>query len=341
MGLPAMATIPSRVLDTDSLPPRERFALWRDSLSVTHAVDHPDDCDPSCFRAYARGWDLGQALVVESQVTAQLLARSPRLARADQIDHYIIRLQRRGRWHGEAGEHIAEAGDNSVMVLDMARSSKALSTGIDNVNLLLPRDTLDAMMTPFDMHGLVLHGPMAALLRSHLEALVETLPHISREHASDIAYATCALVAACLKPSRATTKRAAAPLHLARLAEIRRYVDDHLRSPALSPETIAKALGLSRSTLYATCEPHGGVTAFIRQRRLERIHALLADPQNDQRISQVAYRHGFVSKAHFSRVFRDAFGYSPRETREAAPSAASERVSADRAYRTWVRQLGR
>jgi AraC-like DNA-binding protein len=336
-----MATIPSQILDTDSLPPRERFALWRESLSATHTVDHPDDGDPSRFRAHARGWDLGQALVIESQVTAQLLARSPRAARADQLDHYIIRLQRRGRWHGEAGEHIAEAGDDSVMVLDMARASKALSTGVDNINLLLPRDALDAMMTPFDMHGLLLHGPMAALLRSHLEALVENLPHVPREHAPDVAHATCALVAACLAPSRAAAERADAPLRLARIAEIRRHVDDRLCSPALSPETIAKALGLSRSTLYATCAPHGGVAAFIQRRRLERIRALLADPRNDQRISQIAYRHGFVSKAHFSRAFRDTFGYSPREARAAAAlSAGSETMSTDRGYRTWVHRLG-
>src|SRR5262249_31744781 len=147
----------------------------------------------------------------------------------------------------------------SVMVLDMARPSAALGTGIDNINVIVPRDLLDALVPPFDMHGLVLGGAAAQLLRSYLIALADNLPHIPAEHATDIARATCGLMAACLAPSRASAEHARAPLAIARLAEIRRYIDRHLGSRELTPEAISKALGLSRSTLYSLCEPWGGV----------------------------------------------------------------------------------
>lgn len=335
------ATVPSSVVDTGRVSARERFALWREALSSTHEASLPEDSDPTSFSAFARGWNLGSSLVIETRATAQLLARTPGAIRADQVDHYIIRLQRRGRWRGDADGRAVEAGVGSVMVLDMARTTAARGSNIDNINLLMPRDALDSALDPFDMHGLALHGAMAVLLRSHLVSLVESLPHIPSDHAPEVVRATCSLVAACLAPSRESIVRAYGPLALARLTEIRRHVDRNLHSPHLTPEAICRALGLSRSTLYAACESHGGVAAFIQQRRLARVHAMLADPRERRRISEIAYQHGFVSTAHFSRAFRAAFGYSPREAR-AEPGRyfdTNDTARAGSAYQTWVRHL--
>lgn len=164
--------------------------------------------------------------------------------------------------------------------------------------------------------------------------------------AGQLASATCRLVAACLAPSRETIPSAREPLDMARLAVIRRHIDRHLCSPDLSPESICKTLRLSRSTLYIACEPLGGVAAFIQRRRLERAYAALTDPRDGRRISEIAYQHGFVSKAHFSRAFRRVFGCSPRDAREAqiaAPPAMEPVISGGQqaAYRNWVHQLCR
>jgi AraC-like DNA-binding protein len=343
---PGMTTIPSNVVDTDAVPQRERFDLWRAVLSATHEAQLPDDSDRAAFRAFARGWHLGQSLVVETCVSAQHLWRSPGTIRADQLDHYIIRLQRQGCWTGEAGGRAVEAGCGSVSVLDMARATNASVTNIENINVILPRDALDDVLPPFDMHGLVLQGAMGTLLRSHLVSLVLNLPRVQAADADHVSRATLSLLAACLAPSRETVARARAPIELARLAQIRRYVDRHLCAPDLSPQSICQALGLSRSTLYALCEPLGGVAAFIQKRRLDRIHAILADPHDRRRISEIAHQHGFVSDAHFSRAFRRAFGASPRDAREAGAFRRTRRndpgfaadLSLD-AYENWVRRL--
>jgi AraC-like DNA-binding protein len=335
-----MGASPSTVLDTDRVPRRERFALWREALSPTHAAALPADSDPDTFRAFAQGWNLGPALVFETRATAQLLSRAPAAIRADQVDHYLIRLQRQGRWRGETGDRATDVAADSIVVLDMARPTAALGTGIDNVNLILPRDLLDGVLPPFDMHGLVLAGAPAALLRSHLVALTEALPHIPQAHAPAIARATCSLVAACLAPSADAAARARAPLALSRLAEIRRHIDRHIGSPGLSPGTIGKALGLSRSALYTVCEPEGGVAALIQRRRLERIRKILADPQDRRRISEIADQHGFVSRAHFSRAFRAAFGLSPREVRAGAqPPRERNAEEGGQVYEMWIRAL--
>jgi AraC-like DNA-binding protein len=58
------------------------------------------------------------------------------------------------------------------------------------------------------------------------------------------------------------------------------------------------------------------VAGLIRQRRLERCRRDLLDPSlEDVPVSAIAARRGLTSAAHFSRVFRAAYGASPVEYR--------------------------
>lgn len=332
-----MKTIPSSAVNTARAPRRDRFALWHAALAPTHDVSLPPAAEPAAFNASARGWLLGRAMMLESCAMPQILRRSPRKIRAGQTDHYIVRLQRKGRWVADAAGRSVESAPGSVSIVDMARPCDAQTTEIENLNILLPRDLLDAVLPPFDMHGLVVQGAMGALLRDHLESLAANLPHMHPDDAAGIADATCRVVAACLAPSRENAARAREPLAAVRLHQVRNYIDRHLCSPHLSAQSICAALGISRSTLYNVCAPMDGVSAFIQKRRLRRIHALLSDPHERRLISEIAYLFGFVSNAHFSRVFRNAFGYSPREARA---SVASRALDGRNAYGSWIHCIG-
>ena len=62
---------------------------------------------------------------------------------------------------------------------------------------------------------------------------------------------------------------------------------------------------------------------FIRSARLDRCRRDLLDPAfADQPISAIASRWGLPSAPHFSRLFRQAYGCSPREFRRDAAVAA-------------------
>lgn len=338
-----MKAIPSSAVDTARAPERERFAIWHAALSPTHDVGLPEGADRARFNASARGWMLGRALVLESRSTPQVLRRTPGRIRTDQTDHYILRVQRKGNWIAEMDGRVVKAAPGSVTILDMGRPSHARTTEIENINILLQRDMLDEMLPPFGMHGLVLHDSLGALLRDHLESLAENLPFMQPADAAGVADATCRLIAACLAPSQDSVARARAPLLEIRLRQVRAHIDAHLCAPDLSARSICAALRISRSTLYNVCEPMGGVTAFIRQRRLRRIHALLANPYERRMISEIAYRFGFVNNSHFSRAFRNTYGYSPREAREAGMNGEGLNVrtpGGGMAYASWIRRIG-
>jgi AraC-like DNA-binding protein len=118
--------------------------------------------------------------------------------------------------------------------------------------------------------------------------------------------------------------------------------DLHLSESDLSADTLCAFFKVSRSTLYRLFEPLGGVSHYLRERRLARIHTLLSSSSQRQYLGRVAEDHGFKSTTHFSRAFREQYGYSPNEVRRRgmgpmAEGAVSEARGA--AFDKWLRSL--
>ena len=108
-------------------------------------------------------------------------------------------------------------------------------------------------------------------------------------------------------------------------AQIKEHIDARLADPDLAPATIAGEHYISRSYLYRLFEDEGeSVWETIRTRRLERARRDLVDRSlSDESIHQIASRWGFVSKSHFSRAFRAAYGQSPSDLRREAADLTS------------------
>jgi AraC-like DNA-binding protein len=98
------------------------------------------------------------------------------------------------------------------------------------------------------------------------------------------------------------------------------YVELHLTDPDLSPEAIARAHHISVRYLHKLFQDEGTtVGRWILRRRLEECRRdLMRYGRGSRTIAAVAGRWGFTSATHFSRVFRTAYGMSPREWRDAA-----------------------
>lgn len=100
--------------------------------------------------------------------------------------------------------------------------------------------------------------------------------------------------------------------------QVRSFIQQNLDNPDLSPGTIAAAHHMSTRTLHRLFQHDGQtVTDWIRQCRLQRCRQDLADPllRRDP-IQDIAARWGFFNPAHFSRLFRGAYGVNPQEYRD-------------------------
>lgn len=103
-------------------------------------------------------------------------------------------------------------------------------------------------------------------------------------------------------------------------ARVHDYVEVHLARPDLDPTTIAQAHYISVRRLHQVFQDEGTtVSTWIRTRRLERCRRALEDPMNaGVPVARIASRWGFPDAAHFSRVFKAAYGVSPSAARTRA-----------------------
>jgi AraC-like DNA-binding protein len=95
------------------------------------------------------------------------------------------------------------------------------------------------------------------------------------------------------------------------------YIEANLGDSSLGPEQIARASFISTRYLHKLFEGEGtSVCAWIRTARLERCRRDLLDPSlAHQTILSIASRWGLPGAQQFSRLFRNAYGCSPRELR--------------------------
>jgi AraC-like DNA-binding protein len=335
---PPVTRLPHLRFDTARHERLRQFEAWREAVGVTHEITVPGRAEHQGLVASSDVWRMGQAVVSHRRFPTLHFARPVRRARVDGLDQYSLLLMREGMWQGAAGESELTLRPGEVGLFDMARPVANLVTDSSSLRVMLPRDAVDAMVPggALAAHGARLSGAAASVLATFMEALLQNLPALQLEQAGGMERALVELAAACLAPSRERRERAAESIDASLLLRARAHIEARLGDEGLSPESVALGLGLSRSALYRLFVGLGGVAGYIQARRLGRIKALLADPREGRRISELAYAHGFADEAHFSRAFRRAFGVSAREWR-------AERGGARRAegeapvYQAWVR----
>ena len=96
------------------------------------------------------------------------------------------------------------------------------------------------------------------------------------------------------------------------------HVDRHLADPELAIDQIARSLACSKRYLHKLFLKQDMTLArLIWNRRLEKCRIDLRDPEHGERtITEIALAWGFNDSHHFSRLFRERFGVTPRDYRK-------------------------
>ncbi|MFK0334815.1 helix-turn-helix domain-containing protein [Rhizobium sp. NPDC090275] len=175
--------------------------------------------------------------------------------------------------------------------------------------LFLPYNTLDTSLAP------EIADEDAQFLADYLILLHHNLTHLRRSNVARVAEATIHMLAAVLAPSHDKLAQAQAPIDAVITTRAIRAIDAKLADPGLSPEYLCKSVGVSRSRLYRIFEPAGGISNYIRRRRLLETRRALADSANVHSIAQIAENMGFTDPSTYSRMFKREFGLSPKEVR--------------------------
>jgi AraC-like DNA-binding protein len=261
----------------------------------------------------------------------------------------IFFLGKRGSVTGDFDGRPVIYGAGQVVLYDLARPFDATGPGgeSETVTVNLGRAPIVAAAPPgADLHGLIFQEAAGRLVADHLMLLVRRLPHMQVEEVPSVVKATVGLFTSCITEALRLQETEGQDRDSRVRRRVGHYIDQNLGAPNLSPEKICDDLGMSRSVLYRAFEPLAGVADYIRTRRLEAVHVLLEDAAVERHISGIARDFGFSNEAHFSRTFRQRYGYSPRHARTDKADRIDELArlvdsrSGPDVYRTWLAQIG-
>jgi AraC family transcriptional regulator, positive regulator of tynA and feaB len=220
--------------------------------------------------------------------------------------------------HGRQGD--IAPGD--FCLVDLSRPFR-LEIGSATVQTLyLPLTALRETMPRLDRFSAVsLHGHLSAVgyLRVLFQELFAHASELTEAVADRVADAIPHMLAAAFEPM-ASVEASPSQLRQQYKQQVRRFARDHLADPALCIEMIGAGVGLSPSYLFELfADEQLTLMRWVRAERLAHCRRELADPSLRHRsIAQVAQSWGFGDMTHFSRLFRDIFGVSPRGYRQAS-----------------------
>ena len=218
-------------------------------------------------------------LLVQDNLPSHLFARTPLQIRREPIDHWYFVLQRSGTTEVAFADRVVSSTPGKLAFRSLARPFEGTKSNSDTLVLFLPRDHFWQMAPAFDMaNNTILDAPLGLLLSDYLQALERQIPLFASTEVPRIASVTRTMIAACMAPSQDRLAQAAAPIAATLFERARRYIDENLQSPSLTPEKLCRSLGVSRRVLYNVFERYGGVVHYIRRRRLVSCHAAIVDP---------------------------------------------------------------
>ncbi len=159
--------------------------------------------------------------------------------------------------------------------------------------------------------------PEVRLLMSYSQALGNVATDLSREAAGPAVNAFLDMLALALHAGMVGHGEVSAvrSMHAKRVLDM---IEARYQDPDFGVGDIADEFGFTPRYLQRIFQERcQTITDVVRQRRLVAAKRMLGNPvHRGLPVAQIAYRSGFGNATHFSRLFRDQFGQTPKEYRD-------------------------
>ncbi len=304
---PALVTV-----GTDYVRPHEAYDFWREIAFNDFAADKAPPETDGGFRASAAGLTWEGADFFHTRSSAVSGQRDKQHIEADGLDGISIGLVLQGSRRASTahGHYRADAG--AFFVYDGRQTSRVEWTEHEAMYLVIRRAELRTALgrdpEGDDLHQSLGRSPVLSLLRDQFELTARHMTKVDAEGRALLLYqarqsALLALASSAEEGSESALFRAAI-----------RLIETRLANPALSADHLARALGISRATLYRAFAASGvGVAETIRDLRLDRLRRALESADARVPVADLALACGILDTANLSRRFRRRFGMSPTD----------------------------
>ncbi|MEV6229951.1 helix-turn-helix domain-containing protein [Saccharopolyspora shandongensis] len=318
-------------LTTTSVPDVDKLAFWNQAITRTLGPQAVTPRNDDVFAGRLTADFLGYLKVATIEADAQRMIRMPQHAARLDREFVSIGLQEQGRSELIQGSRTARLSPGDLVVyetshpytLDQYDRFRMHLFHVPRQAVALPNSDICAVAAttlPTDSGVATMLAPLLSMLARKATSCP---PRVGEQLAGTVTDLLAMLISERIGEDESTGERNVGQVMARR---VREYVNQHLADPDLSPEAIAAHHRISVRYLHKIFEGEGTtISRWIQQRRLEECSRELAQRRRViPTVSAVAQRWGFVNPAHFSRVFRAAYGMSPREWRNAAAPQEAE-----------------
>lgn len=320
----------SITFDTTHIPPADRAEVIRDVIwERVVRVDIQHHPEQERIRAVGTISDVGAMSICSVRSNATVIRRTPSLVRDDLEPSVFLSLQVSGSSMvvQDGREAVLHPGD--LAVYDTTEPYTLVNEGgIDQYYFRVPRRDLAlpaSALSKVTAVCLSRDHPVADLASTYFARLADTRLRMDALQTGAVEQPGVDLLRAVLATCIGDSRLAREPLESTLQYRITEYMRAHLAEHDLSAARIARAHHISVRYLYTILARSGiGLGDWLRVNRLEQCRKDLARPRNRSvTVAAIAHRWGFTSASHFSRVFKEAYGVSPREWRRSRNRSAT------------------
>jgi AraC-like DNA-binding protein len=318
--------------DVESLAPNDRAEAVRElSRAVNGRIEVDLPPNPAHVRAVTTTSVLGPAEISDIQWNVVGLRRTAGPLSDDVEPHVFVGLQESGVSRFAQGGRQAEIRPGDLIVLENVKPYTVSFRGnVKTFSIRVPTRVLGLRSSLLGRITAVRLGPERPVVDAagaFFSRLVRNQTAVGEADAELVAEPCLELIRAVVATSLGRDDLAREPLQHTLLQRVTTYVRLHLPERDLSAAQIASEHHVSVRQLYLTLSRAGiSLGDWIRTQRLEECKRELSSSAHQfMTIEAIAHRWGFASASHFGRVFRAAYGVSPREWRGGTSEKAEEK----------------
>ncbi len=306
--------------------PATQLAFWRGVAPRGYTVRHdPRPTTPLDVTTTVRRVD--DVLITRFKSRGHRVARRAEGLRRSPTPWVKLRLYRAGgtSLFDADGSARRGLGPGAVHLIDQSRPWIAEHGDHEQISLFFTHAAVgyDPARHPVCV-SLPLDQPLGRMLADVVRSFTAQAAAATLADAPALARGVAGLVRGLLDGGG--TSEAEPDLRAARRRALRHHIERHLGDPDLGIDSLSRAVGAARATIYRDFAADGGVERYILRRRLARAFEDLSHhPGARGLVRATAERWGFTSTSHFSDAFTERFGLRPASAvgiAAAAPLAA-------------------
>jgi AraC-like DNA-binding protein len=310
MNQPALQTV-----STLAVPPRDRLAMWGSVVWQHIGSLKSDAFGDAAFDGTLDYADVGQMKVARIVAGRHRVSRQP-LAFSDSYRRYVkICVQLKGTSSFEQHGRSMYLAPGQWGAYDTAKPYTVSNPeAVEQLAFLIPHEHIAPEIDLRALAGEPFSGMtgVSRLVSQSISTLLDQLPQMQAQSAEELANVIARLFQ--LAVFEKTQRPQPQLSQLEARDRIHAYIEGRLRDPQLTLDRIAADLNCTKRNLHLVFagQPHT-LNEYIWARRLAGCRADLQNPaMRDKSITEIAVSWGFSNLSHFSRVFRERYGTSPR-----------------------------